>query len=79
MLRKVILTFASLDKTREFHHSRESYQVFSCDTVYLSLTTWFKSLYITVLCDHQVKVTEQYCHVVLFIMFFKYDFYCYCF
>ena len=75
MLYKVILTFESVDEILKCDHSNESYwAVLSCGVVcnavqggpnFLSL--WVKSFSVTI----QMKATEQYFPVVLFIMLYK--------
>ena len=74
MLYKVILTFESVDEILKCYHSNESYwAVLSCGTVYYAvqggsnLSLWIKSYGVTI----QMKATEQYFPVVLFIMLYK--------
>ena len=74
MLYKVALTFESLDEIIKCDNSSESYwAVLSCGTVYyavqmvLTLSLWTKSQSVTI----QMKATEQYFPVVLFIMLYK--------
>ena len=72
MLYKVVLTFESVDEILKCDHSNESYwAVLTCSTVFLCCTRWFyllslwmKSLSVT----FQIKATEQYFPVVLFII-----------
>ena len=76
MLYKVVLTFESVDEILKCDHSNESYwAVLSCGTVYyavqdgsnLSLWVEFYGYSVTT----EMKATEQYFPVVLFIMLFK--------
>ena len=74
MLRKVVLTFESVDKILRCHHLNESYcAVLSCGTVYYalqdgsSLSLWMKPQSVTI----QMTASEQYFPVVLFIVVYK--------
>ena len=70
MLYKVVLTFKSVDKTLVCDHSNESYwAVLSCGTVYYALqgiSNFFRSVDET----NQMMATEQFFHVVLFIILY---------
>ena len=72
MLYKVVLTFESVDEILWCDHSDESYwAVLSCGAVYYvvqensKFCLWMKSYGVTI----QMKATEKYFPVVLFIMF----------
>ena len=74
MLYKVVLTFESVKEILNCHHSNESYwAVLSCGAVYYAVQggsnfrVWMKSSSVTI----QMKATEQYFSVVLFIMLHK--------
>ena len=71
----VVLTFESVYEILWCDHSNESYcAALSCGTVYYAvqggsnfLSLWMKSYGVTI----QMKATEQYFPVVLFIMLYK--------
>ena len=74
MLYKVVLTFESVDEIIKCDHSNESYwAVLSCGTVLYAVQggsnfwVWMKSWSVTI----QMKATEQYFPVALFIMLYK--------
>ena len=75
MLYKVVLTFESADEILKCDHSNESDSaILSCGTVYYAvqggsklLSRWMKSHGMTI----QMKATEQYFSVVLFITLYK--------
>ena len=72
---KVVLTFESVDKILWDDHSHESYidqkipvVLFICCTIcFLLMNLWMKSYGVTI----QMKATQQYFPVVLFIMLYK--------
>ena len=72
---KVVLTFESVDKILWDDHSLESYidqkipvVLFICCTIcFLLMNLWMKSYGVTI----QMKATQQYFPVVLFIMLYK--------
>ena len=71
----MVLTFEPGDEILKCDHSNESYwAVLTCGIVYNAeeggtkrLPLWMKSESVTI----QMKATEQYCPVVLFIMLYK--------
>ena len=75
MLYKVVLTFESVDEILWCDHSIESYwAVLSCGTVYYAvqgcskfLSLWMKFYGVAI----QMKATEQYFPVILFIMLYR--------
>ena len=77
MLNKVVLTFESVEKILKCDISNASYQaVFSRGTLFITCMLYkvvlmFESVDEIPKCDFQMKATEQYFPLVLFIMLYK--------
>ena len=66
--------FVPVDEILKCDHSNESYwAVLSCSAVYYAVQAGFNFVPVDEIlkCDHQMKATEQYFPVVLFIMLYK--------